>query len=88
MNLQEANKWAKKQTVVKVSAIKENEEDKFVFTVGQYVVTPHVFNTQEEAEEYLRENFKLNNMDLAIIGAITQRLNELNEQTNQKNNEL
>lgn len=80
MNLQEADKWAKEQTIVKVSTIKENEEDKFVFTVGEYVVTPHVFDTREEAEEYLRENFKFNNMDLSIIGAMCQKLNELNKQ--------
>lgn len=84
MNLQEADKWAKDQTIVKVSAIKENEEDKFVFTVGQYVVTPHTFDTQEEAEEYLRENFKFNNMELSIIGAMSCKLNELHEQENQK----
>lgn len=84
MNLQEADKWAKEQTIVKVSAIKENEEDKFVFTVGEYVVTPHVFDTQKEAEEYLCENFKFNNMELAIIGAMTCKLSQLYESTNQK----
>lgn len=84
MNLQEANEWAKNQTIVKVSTIKENEEDKYVFTVGQYVVTPHVFDTQEEAEEYLRENFKFNNMELSIIGAMSCKLNQLYEQENPK----
>ena len=84
MNLQEADKWAKEQAIVKVSAIKENEEDKFVFTVGQYVATPHVFDTREEAEEYLRENFRFNNMELSIIGAMSRKLNELYEQETQK----
>lgn len=80
MNQQEALSWVKRQDVVKVSAIKEGEEDKFVFTVGQYVVTPHIFDTQEEAEKYLHENFKLNNMELSVIGAMCQRLNELSKE--------
>lgn len=80
MNQQEAVQWAEGQDVVQVRAIRRGEEDKFVFTVGEYVVTPHVFDNQEEAIEYLNEHFKLTNMDLAIIGAMCQRLNELNEQ--------
>lgn len=80
MNKEEAALWAKSQDIVKVRAIRREEEDKFVFTVGEYVVTPHVFDTQEEAEEYLDEHFKLTNMDLAIIGAVSQKLNELNKQ--------
>lgn len=80
MEQQEAVQWAEGQDVVQVRAIRNGEEDKFVFTVGEYVVTPHVFDTQEEAMEYLNEHFKLTNMDLAIIGAMCQKLNELNEQ--------
>lgn len=80
MNQQEAVQWAEGQDVVQVRAIRNGEEDKFVFTVGEYVVTPHIFDNQEEAIEYLNEHFKLTNMDLAIIGAMCQRLNELNEQ--------
>ena len=80
MNQQEAVQWAESQDVVQVRAIRKGEEDKFVFTVGEYVVTPHVFDTQEEAMKYLDEKFKLTNMDLAIIGAMCQRLNELNRQ--------
>lgn len=80
MNQQEAVQWAEAQDVVQVRAIRRGEEDKFVFTVGEYVVTPHVFDNQEEAIEYLNEHFKLTNMDLAIIGAMCQRLNELNKQ--------
>ena len=72
--------WAEGQDVVQVRAMRNGEEDKFVFTVGEYIVTPHVFNTQEEAMKYLDENFKLTNMDLAIIGAMCQKLNELNNQ--------
>lgn len=80
MDQQEAVQWAEGQDVVQVRAIRRDEEDKFVFTVGEYVATPHVFDTQEEAMEYLDEHFKLTNMDLAIIGAMCQRLNELNKQ--------
>ena len=80
MNQQEVLSWVKRQDVVKVSAVKEGEGDKFVFTVGQYVVTPHIFDTQEEAEKYLHENFKLNNMELSVIGAMCQRLNELSKE--------
>lgn len=80
MNQQETAQWAEGQDVVQVRAIRNGEEDKFVFTVGEYVVTPHIFDSQEEAMEYLNEHFKLTNMDLAIIGAMCQKLNELNNQ--------
>lgn len=80
MEQQEAVQWAEGQDVVQVRAMRKGEEDKFVFTVGEYVVTPHVFDTQEEAMKYLDEKFKLTNMDLAIIGAMCQRLNEINKQ--------
>lgn len=80
MDQQEAVQWAEGQDVVQVRATRRGEEDKFVFTVGEYVVTPHVFDTQEEAMKYLDEHFKLTNMDLAIIGAMCQKLNELNKQ--------
>lgn len=80
MNKEEILKWCKSQDVVKISCIKENEEDKYTFTVGQYGVIPLTFNTQEEAEEFLEENFKFTNLDLSIIGAMCQRLNELNKE--------
>lgn len=80
MNYQEAIKWANRQDVVQVRAIKENEEDKFTFVVGEYVVSPLVFDTQEQAESFLKLNFKLTNLDLSIIGAMCQRLNELYNQ--------
>ena len=79
MNQQEAVKWAYGQDVVKVTCIKEGEEDKFILTVGQYSVTPIVFDTQEQAETFLETKFKLTNFDLSIIGAMCQRLNEINE---------
>lgn len=81
MNFQEALKWAISQDVVKVSCVKDGEDDKFIFTVGQYSVSPLMFDSQEEAEQYLRDNIKLTNLDFAIIGAMCQRLNELNNQS-------
>lgn len=84
MDFQEALKWAISQDVVKVSCMKDGEDDKFIFTVGQYNVSPLIFDSQEEAEQYLRDNIKLTNLDFAIIGAMCQRLNELNNQS-QKN---
>ena len=77
MDFQESLKWATSQDVVKVRAFRENEEDKFTFAVGEYVVSPLVFNSQEEAEQYLKENFSLTNLDLSIIGAMCQKLNNL-----------
>lgn len=77
MEQQEALDWATRQDVVKVRAFKENEEDKFTFVVGEYVVAPLVFDSQEEAEQYLEENFKLTNLELSIIGAMCQKLNQL-----------
>lgn len=77
MNFQESLEWATRQDVVKVRTIKENEDDKFTFAVGEYVVSPLVFDTQEEAEQYLKENFSLTNLDLSIIGAMCQKLNNL-----------
>ena len=89
MNQQEAVKWAYGQDVVKVTCIKEGEEDKYILTVGQYSVTPIIFDTQEQAQTFLETKFKLTNFDLSIIGAMCQRLNELNEQnkSNSKNEE-
>mgnify|MGYP006990038621 FL=1 len=80
MDYQEAIKWANRQDVVKVRTIKEGEEDKFTFAVGEYIVSPLMFDTQEQAESFLKLNFKLTNLDLSIIGAMCQKLNELNNQ--------
>lgn len=80
MEQQESLNWAKRQDVVKVRAFKEDEEDKFTFVIGEYVVSPLIFDSQEEAEQYLKDNFKLTNLDLSIIGAMCQKLNELNNQ--------
>ena len=83
MEQQEALDWATKQDVVKVRAVKIDEEDKFTFIVGEYVVSPLLFDSQEEAEQYLEENFSLTNLDLSIIGAMCQKLNNLYKQQQQ-----
>jgi hypothetical protein len=80
MNQQEAVKWAYRQDVVKVTCIKDGEDDKFILTVGQYSVTPIIFDTQEQAQTFLDTKFKLTNFELSIIGAMYQRLNEIYEQ--------
>lgn len=89
MNQQEAVKWANAQDVVKVSCVKNEEEDKFILTVGQYNVTPILFDTQEQAQTFLDVKFKLTNLDLAVIGAMCQRLLEINklDNSNPKNEE-
>lgn len=82
MELEKALEWAKQQSVVMVRAFKKNEdeEDKFTFTVGEYLVSPLMFDTQEEAEQYLKNNFKLTNLDLSIISAIVNRIITLNKE--------
>ena len=82
MNQQEAVKWAYAQDVVKVSCVKDGEDDKFILTVGQYNVTPILFDTQEQAQTFLDTKLKLTNFDLSIIGAMCQRLHEIREQDN------
>lgn len=80
MDEKEALEWATNQDVVKISCIKDGEDDKFIFTVGQYNVSPLVFDNREKAEQYLKDNFKFTNLDLAIIGAMCQRINELDKE--------
>ena len=82
MNQQEAVKWTCVQDVVKVSCVKDGEDDKYILTVGQYNVSPILFETQEQAQTFLDAKFKLNNLDLSIIGAMCQRILELNKQDN------
>ena len=83
MDFQESLEWATRQDVVKVRTFRENETDKFTFAVGEYVVSPLVFDNQEEAEQYLKENFSLTNLDLSIIGAMCQKLNNLYKEQQQ-----
>ena len=77
--MKDLKEWLEEQDVVRVSAIKNGEEDKFILTLGKYNVSPVLFNSQEEAEEFLKENFKFNNFELSIIGAMCSQLNELEQ---------
>lgn len=83
MEQQEALDWAKKQDVAKVRVVKIGEEDLFTFVVGEYIVSPLLFKSQEEAEQYLEENFRLTNLELSIIGAMCQKLNNIYKQQQQ-----
>ena len=89
MEQQEAQYWAKDQNIVKINPIKVNEEDKYIFTLGKYNVSPIVFDSREEAEKFLQENFNLNNFELAIIGAMYSQLRDiiLQEELNNSKNE-
>ena len=80
MDYKEAIDWANRQGVVQGRAVRDNEQDKFTFTVGEYIVSPLMFDTQEQAESFLKLNFKLTNLDLSIIGAMCQKLNDLSKQ--------
>lgn len=75
-NLEE---WIEQQNVVVVRCIKREGEDKFILTLGEYNVSPIEFDTQEEAEKFLKENFKFNNFELSIIGAMCSQLNKLEQ---------
>lgn len=77
--------WLGKQDVVQVRAIKEGEDDKFILALGKYNVSPIVFDTQKEAEDFLMENFKFNNFELSIIGAMCSQLRDLEIQEELKN---
>lgn len=83
MTKQELEDWTKNQDFVKVNCTKVGEEDKFIFTVGEFIASPQVFDSREEAELYLKENFKLTNLDLSIIGAISMRLAKISAQLNE-----
>lgn len=86
--MEELKQWLEEQNVVVVRAVKEKEEDKFTLVLGEYEVSPIRFNTQEEAEKFLKENFKFNNFELSIIGAMCSQLNKLEKQmSNNKNKE-
>lgn len=82
MTKQEIEDWAKNQDVVKINCIKVGEEDKYIYTIGEFIASLHIFDTQEEAELYLKENFKLTNLDLSIIGALCMRLSKMSTQPN------
>ena len=77
--MEELKTWTEQQDVVAVRVIKQGEEDKFILTLGEYNVSPIVFDTQEEAEKFLKEHFKFNNFELSVIGAMCLQLNKLEQ---------
>lgn len=79
------NEWLEQQDVVQVRAIKQGEEDKFILALGKYNVSPVLFDSQEEADNFLKENFKFNNFELSIIGAMCSQLRDLEIQEELKN---
>ena len=87
MTKQEIEDWAKNQNIVKINCVKVGEEDKYTYTIGEFIASPQIFDSQEEAELYLKENFKLTNLDLSIIGALCMRLSKISTQLN-KNKQL
>ena len=82
MTKEETDNWAKNQDIVKINCIKVGEKDKFTYTVGEFIASPQIFEAREEAELYLKENFKLTNLDLSIIGALCMRLSKISTQLN------
>lgn len=82
MTKEEIENWAKTQDIVKINCIKVGEEDKFTYTIGEFIASPQIFDSREEAELYLKENFKLTNLDLSIIGALCMKLSKISAQFN------
>ena len=56
MDYKEVIEWANRQNVVQIGAVREGEQDKFTFVVGGYIVSPLMFDTQEQAESFLKSN--------------------------------
>lgn len=83
--VQTLKEWLEQQDVVQIRAIKVNEEDKFILTLGKYNVSPVTFDSREEAEDFLKEHFKFNNFELSIIGAMCSQLRDLEIQEELKN---
>lgn len=83
--VQTLKEWLEEQDVVRVSTIRKGEEDKFILTLGKYNVSPVLFDTREEAEDFLKEHFKFNNFELSIIGAMCSQLRDLEIQEELKN---
>lgn len=85
--MEDLNYWLNQQDLVVVRPIKQDEEDKFILVLGIYRVSPIIFDTREEAEEFLEKNFKFNNFELSIIGAMCSQLNKIEKQMSDNQNE-
>ena len=82
--MEDLDYWLKQQDLVVIRTIKQDEEDKFILALGMYRVSPIIFDTKEEAEIFLKENFKFNNFELSIIGAMCSQLNKIEQQTKEQ----
>lgn len=58
--------------IVNIACVKENEEDRYILTIGEYRLTEDIFKSQEEAEEFLNKLFNSKQQELmtAIIMAL------------------
>lgn len=64
----------------KINAVKKNENDKFVITLGEFLVSDKEFETKEEAENYIAESYNFTEFEEQVICAIVLKVNLLNEQ--------
>lgn len=62
--------------LLKVVAIKRNEEDKFIIVCGNQQAKLIEFDTREEAEEYIMNNF---NVDMDMLMTIIHVMLEIHD---------
>lgn len=76
-------------SLIKINAIKTEDKDKYILTIGQYQATTDVFDNYEEAEEYLNEHFKIDQQLLvSFINIICGHLYESRLDNNSNNNDI
>lgn len=68
----------------KVNAIKKGETDKFVITLGEFLVTNKEFDTKKDAENYIKLSYTLTKFDEQVICAIILKITELHNQIKNK----
>lgn len=64
----------------KINAVKKGEDDKFVITLGEFLVDNKEFDTREEAEHYIAESYTLTEFDEQVICAIVLKVTQLHNQ--------
>ena len=68
--------------LLKVVAIKKEEEDRFIIVCGNQQAKLIEFETREEAEMYLEQNF---NVDCDILMTVIHVMFEIHEKMKEKN---
>lgn len=68
----------------KVNAIKEGEDTKFIITLGEFSVNNEKFETQEDAERYIAENYNFTKLEEQVICATMLKIIEINNQLKNK----